>query len=925
MTIKHRLGDQTIIKPGVYSSYSVVNSMQNLTPSARDILIVGESEEGASFENEDLSSNFFTSLNDVRSKYGKGPIVDACVQLLTTQPDRIFTGSVGRIYIAKTNESTAASRFISDFGTIQSSRFGDVGNYIKSDVKLEQEEVLPELKLSLLGRPENISLDIACNGKKEVSLNIDITDIDTSINLINSTDTLLATGSNIELFDPDEEVVISASQDIINIEGSFKNLPQQNSTIFISKDSSLKGDHNQNIGSYVVLASNIGVVTAKKIRSFNNLDEEIAYVEPENANVVDYIANDIVCISEIVIKTVKPNVDGTSSTLEVSHDGRKITALDFVDPNLTPILSSSVANIASLKVDYVDSREELVLTLIDGTFQRSINKGTIVKIEESSSISGSSNENVGLFEVENSSVNILVLKRLDSVSTGQSIDQKYLAGEGTFAFTQNNIISTDSKSIVHKSTKEKEISFNLENTLENTTFRSGGIGGKYVLSVSYYGAENSAKLSIDQKRRMIIHAGGQEVARIQINRFNSITRLAEFLETINGIKTSVNRKFASQSPDILDQVQDLEILALSSSHVGEVAPIKADYNSFKNTVLRSGLRIASETLIFKNKLPEVDVNSVYFQEGGTGGTSNEDIQKALEDCINLPVRMVIPLFSRNAVEDVDDMITSDKSTYDIDSINSLVSSHVSTASNFSNQKERIGLISYYGDVEDTKVHINSINNYLCSGVTFQQVKTVDAEGELKWQLPYITQTMIAAGRAQSLLGMPMLYKSFNISDVRHLGNESLYTDTFKQQFDYKKTDQVEDAISAGLIVFGTVPGKSGIVHISPDVTSVSNINDPKSYFYERHNLIFINHELLQTCRSILNSYIGPRRTDVDRATIRSALESTLSSVFLSGGSIRDYRIDSIEDLGNGYKVELSYQPTEAIEFIGISVSVTREM
>ena len=926
MTIKHRLGDQTIIKPGVYSNYSVVNSMQNLTPSPRNILIVGESDEGPSYENEDLSTNFFSSLNDVRSKYGKGPLVDACVQLLTTQPDRIFTGSTGRIYIAKTNKSDAASRFITDFGSVQSSRYGEIGNYIKSQVKLESTEILPETVVSLLGAPVNQDLNIAGNGVKELELSYNINDIATLVTSINNSDMFLATGENRTLFAVDNIVNIIANNDTITVEGSLDTLPRVNDTIFISKDSSFKGAGNSNIGSYLVVSVGTSSFTAKKIRNFNDSNEEISYTAPEDVGSTSYVNNDIICASQLHIKVIKPNVDGASSTLEMSDDGRIITALNIINPTFSSIISSSVANIASVRADYNSSLEELMVTLIDGTFGRIVQKGTLVEIRENSVLAGSSQQNVGIYHVVKSSVSNIILKRLDSVTTGVDIVQTYLAGENDFASIISNSVSTDEQSVIHNSSQEESISFNMENTLEGTTFRSGVIGGKTLLSISYYNSTvSSAKISIDQKRRLILTVDGVETANIQTSRFNSIARLAEFLETIEGVKTHVHREFSAHNPSILDQVQDLNVLALSSSHKGGVAPIKNDYNSFRETILRSGLKIASETLVMKNKLPVKDDNHVYFREGGNGGTSNNDIQKVLEDCINLPVRMVIPLFSRDAVIDVDDMVTSAESTYDIDAINQLVSAHVSTASNFANQKERIALISYYGEIEDTKIHVNSINNYLCSGVTFQQIKTIDSEGELKWHLPYIAQCMIAAGRAQSLLGIPMLYKAFNMSDIRHIGNESLYSDTFKQSFDYKKLSEVEDAIKAGLIVFGDVAGKSGIVHISPDLSSVSNINDPKSYFYERHNLIFINHELLQTCRSVLNSFIGPRRTDVDSSTIRSALDSTLSSIFLSNGSIRDYRIDSIEDLGNGYRVELSYQPTEAIEFIGISVSVTREM
>src|SRR5690606_33567881 len=114
--------------PGVYDRFRVEESLPAAAPAGRSVVILGEAEEGIPSKDLDLQLNFFTNYESVQDFYKRGPIVDAARQLFTSQPSSVFGGSIERLYVYKTNETTRAEREItspSNFGAIVAARFGE--------------------------------------------------------------------------------------------------------------------------------------------------------------------------------------------------------------------------------------------------------------------------------------------------------------------------------------------------------------------------------------------------------------------------------------------------------------------------------------------------------------------------------------------------------------------------------------------------------------------------------------------------------------------------------------------------------------------------------------------------------------------------------------------------------------------------------
>jgi hypothetical protein len=138
-----------------------------------------------------------------------------------------------------------------------------------------------------------------------------------------------------------------------------------------------------------------------------------------------------------------------------------------------------------------------------------------------------------------------------------------------------------------------------------------------------------------------------------------------------------------------------------------------------------------------------------------------------------------------------------------------------------------------------------------------------------------------------------------------------------------KADQ-ESAIRAGLIFLRSVTG-AGQRMESPDAsTYVSASNDPKEWYFSRTNVIYVTDEVIKTCRSTAENFIGENTFNVSAAAIRKDIGDTLNG-FVSQGALKGSQIQSVTALGNGYSVNIRILPVEAVEFISLAFTAGRDL
>lgn len=160
----------TLIIPGAYPSISYQSTPVGIAVDG-NIVIFGEADGGPSFYSQDLVDVFFTpdQAQQVQATYISGPIVDAFRAYANPSADPDIVGSANRIYIAKTNTSTAASAVIaSSYGNLSDSNFGVRGNSYLYQITATAAEMAPVLTsgvIAAFGAPLNgLSFSIRLNG-----------------------------------------------------------------------------------------------------------------------------------------------------------------------------------------------------------------------------------------------------------------------------------------------------------------------------------------------------------------------------------------------------------------------------------------------------------------------------------------------------------------------------------------------------------------------------------------------------------------------------------------------------------------------------------------------------------------------------------------------------------------------------------------
>lgn len=151
MAINVSFNGATIFKPGAYSKINIDLSGGFALGPVGLIAIFGESTRGRpGSEETDIAKNVFTAnqINEVRNKYGSGPLVDAMNFLFSPASDGAIPGGAQAVYVYKTNSSSRATLALANsYGTVRSLEYGVGGNTITYTAS-STDEVAPSVSES---------------------------------------------------------------------------------------------------------------------------------------------------------------------------------------------------------------------------------------------------------------------------------------------------------------------------------------------------------------------------------------------------------------------------------------------------------------------------------------------------------------------------------------------------------------------------------------------------------------------------------------------------------------------------------------------------------------------------------------------------------------------------------------------------------
>lgn len=331
--------------------------------------------------------------------------------------------------------------------------------------------------------------------------------------------------------------------------------------------------------------------------------------------------------------------------------------------------------------------------------------------------------------------------------------------------------------VVSSQEPEVEISIKRQDTNTNEAFV---VEAEIALTIGYDGTSASLDISGGVLSTTVVGGSGGNLS-VNLAEYTTMADLAAFISSQAGYSATSIASSNNLSPVRLDEVAAVGIASASGEEPGRIK--KAAYNF--------ALKISESSVVdfefaVGAGLPAEMANSEFLMGGTKGATTAADIVNAIPAIEGIKVNFVLPLFSRDASEDIADGITDSGSTYTIDSVNFAIKSHVLAMSTVKLKRNRIAMLSKDASYADVKAHSQSLSSFR-SVVCFQKTSQVDALGNVKefqpWHTAAIATGMQSAG----------FYKS--------LTNKFANVISFKDPsgFDSGNVGSVEDAIDAGLM------------------------------------------------------------------------------------------------------------------------------
>lgn len=498
--------------------------------------------------------------------------------------------------------------------------------------------------------------------------------------------------------------------------------------------------------------------------------------------------------------------------------------------------------------------------------------------------------------------NTVAAKSLELAETGgsvASIAQNVDTTEVTW-------ISTSSTPVVLTSSAERRILAQIRRQSDGVS-NDVNAGGDVVFRIGYKGT--SATMTISSTNLTTSVSGGTGSSlNLRLSDFRRLSDLASYINSQTGYTASVATALYGQlSPTVLDR----GTFTIASEQGAPTGRIKRDAYDLDKKLTEGTIVSLSQRAA--GGLPGNTTSWVYLTGGTMGATTNAQVLAAIDACTKLRGNFVIPLFSQNAVLDIEDGLTDDASTYEIDAIHAAVSSHVLEMSKLKRRRHRQGFCSIRAGFSEAKLAAQNIANYRVS-MTFQDVRALAADGSIKQFQPWMGAVLAAGMQAAGF------YRSLVHKGIK--ANGAFVVDgSFSDQSD---TDR-EEAIQNGLLAMQR-PDTGGLRWNSDQTTYALD----GSFVYNSIQAIYAADTVALTiAQRMERAFVGQSVADVSAAVAMSYLQGimadlkTLKLIAASDDAPLGYKNAKILISGNVMKIELEAKLAGAILFIPITTSFSQ--
>ena len=448
---------------------------------------------------------------------------------------------------------------------------------------------------------------------------------------------------------------------------------------------------------------------------------------------------------------------------------------------------------------------------------------------------------------------------------------------------------------------------------------SDTLGGNVVITIGNDGTANAntaATVTINATN-IILLEDAVAVATLPKSSYTTLKQLADEIDLKPGWSAVITDSAYNQlSPDALDAVAALGAFSAAGE---QPARLKSDSDDVDFFFLN-----ASQALITGQSstgLPDASIETT-LTGGARGSTSSADIVAALDKFTKFHVNSIVPLFSRDAIDDIGDSLTDAASTYTIDGIHQAVKTHISLMKTTKRRSERQGYLSQKASFVTCKTKAGDLADGRLQ-LFIQDIRQTNAQGAIQFFQPWVGSAMMAGARGGAPVGEPLTFKFMNASGIRHTA-QPLSTAEEDIVVDFDPDLQSDEAIQAG-ITFMENPQTGGFRIVVDNTTYGVDQN----FVFNRGNVLYAADIVAFNLRTQLeNRFVGKKNT-VAVVDITSAASSALSA-FLSAGIIV-----STGDAAGGYKnltariegntifVNVVVKLVEGIDFVLSEITVQR--
>jgi hypothetical protein len=446
------------------------------------------------------------------------------------------------------------------------------------------------------------------------------------------------------------------------------------------------------------------------------------------------------------------------------------------------------------------------------------------------------------------------------------------------------------------------------------------LGGNIVLTVGNDGTGGnvSASVTINDDEIQLL----EDTAVVHSFAKGSFATIGQLVEEISlasyvGWSASVTNGLYNQLPlDVLDHVSAVGALSPEGS---QPARIKKDSDDVAEFFANSGLGLIEDQA--EAGLPDAQAE-VPLAGGARGATTPADIVAALEKFQKFHVNFVLPLFSRDAADDIVDGLTDAASTYTIAGIHQLVKTHISLMKTAKKRSERQAVLSLKSDFDTCK----DVAGNLADGrlqLVIQDVRQTNAQGSIQWFQPWALAALMTGARAGSPIGLPLTFKFLNASGIRHTA-QPMSTAESDIVLGFDPDLQADEAIRSG-ITFLENPQTGGF-RIVVDNTSYGR---DANFVWNRANVIYAADTVAYNLRNALEARFVGRKNLIGATDVTSFASTTLNQFLAQGITV------STGDAPNGYKeltariegntiyVSVVIKIVEGIDFVLTDISIQR--